>query len=232
MEQRSYKRFLSYIYTYNEDEEKNNVGFARVESKGNHARIYISLSKLSEVKNPLIVALIKEEHELISIGRIYIKNGRAEFVHSLLSLDLETIIGILIYNEENTKNYLMTLWKDGNLTLKDLLEGKEEGDVFEAQEIKEELAFPKMIISKQEVYRIRLVDLYQFDKELIENPFILYCYYRGRHLILFSKEGKYYLGVPGGRPCKEEDAAKIHGFTNILRGNHYFYWYREINFGE
>lgn len=231
MEQGSYKRFLSYIYTYNEEMEKNNVGFARVEEKGDKARIYISLNKLIEVKSPLTVALIKEEQELILIGRIYIKNGRAEFVHSLLSLDLETIIGILIYNEENTKNYLMTLWKDRDLTLKDLLEVKEE-DVFEAQEIKEELAFPKMIISKQEVYRIRLVDLYQFDKELIENPFILYCYYRGRHLILFSKEGKYYLGAPGGRPCKEEEAAKIHGFSNILKGNHYFYWYREINLGE
>lgn len=230
MEQGSYKRFLSYIYTYQEEMERSNVGFARVEMKGSQVRIYISLSKLGEMKNPLTVALIKEEI-LIPIGKIYIKNARAEFTHQMNADNIEAIVGIIIYNEENTKEYLMTLWKDMNLSIKDLLEVKEE-EIFKAQEVKEEWAFPKMIVASQEVYRIRLVDLYQFDKELIENPFLLYCYYRGRHLILFSKEGKYYLGVPGCRPCKEEEAAKVHGFGEILKGLHYFYWYREIDFGE
>lgn len=236
MEQGSYKRFLSYIYIYNEEMEKSNVGFARVEMKGNSARIYISLSKMLEVKNPLTVALIKQEHSLNPIGRIYIKNSRAEFVHQMPTVSLESIIGILIYDEEDTKQYLMTLWKDEKLTLKDLLEDKEE-EVLQIQEVKQEWAFPKMIIYQAdgntlEVFRIRLIDLFEFDKELIENQFLLYGYYRGRHLIFFSKEGKYYLGVPGGRPCKEEEAAKSHGFNHILKGNHCFYWYREIDLGE
>lgn len=236
MELESYKRFLSYIYMYNEEMEKSNVGFARVEMKGNNARIYISLSKMLEVKNPLTVALIKQEHSLTPIGRIYIKNSRAEFVHQMPTVSLESIIGILIYDEEDTKQYLMTLWKDEKLTLKDLLEDKEE-EVLQIQEVKQEWAFPKMIIYQAdgntlEVFRIRLIDLFEFDKELIENQFLLYGYYRGRHLILFLKEGKYYLGVPGGRPCKEEEAAKSHGFENILKGNHCFYWYREIDLGE
>ena len=236
MELESYKRFLSYIYMYNEEMEKSNVGFARVEMKGNNARIYISLSKMLEVKNPLTVALIKQEHSLTPIGRIYIKNSRAEFVHQMPTVSLESIIGILIYDEEDTKQYLMTIWKDEKLTLKDLLEDKEE-EVLQIQEVKQEWAFPKMIIYQAdgntlEVFRIRLIDLFEFDKELIENQFLLYGYYRGRHLILFLKEGKYYLGVPGGRPCKEEEAAKSHGFENILKGNHCFYWYREIDLGE
>ncbi len=238
MEQGSYKRFLSYIYIYNEEMEKSNVGFTRVEMKGNNARIYISLTKMLEVKNPLIVALIKQEHSLNQIGRIYIKNSRAEFVHQMPTVSLESIIGILIYDEEDTKQYLMTLWKDEKLTLKDLLEDEDkEEEVLQIQEVKQEWVFPKMIIYQAdgntlEVFRIRLIDLYQLNKELIENQFLLYGYYRGRHLIFFSKEGKHYLGVPGGRPCKEEEAAKSHGFENILKGNHCFYWYREIDLGE
>jgi hypothetical protein len=88
---------------------------------------------------------------------------------------------------------------------------------------------------KKRALRLRLMDIYKLPNEcwsILENPFLQYGYYRGRHLVLFLEEGEFYLGVPGCHPCKEEESAKANGFVQFLKAINYGYWYRKMELRE
>jgi hypothetical protein len=248
-----YQRFLSYIYTYQEKEERKNVGFARVERKSGKCRIYISMNSLQDRDNPLQISLIMESTpHLLPIGRIYIKNEKGEFLYQTddNQFSLNQVEGILIYEEENLSEYMMSLWKDNEIKVEELMQKEEALKIQEIETPKEEtsstlweklkcqLPFMNLRLSngeKKSALRLRLMDIYKLPNscwDVIENPFLQYGYYRGRHLVLFLEDEELYLGVPGCHPCREEESAKVNGFEQFLKAMNYGYWYRKMDLGE
>jgi hypothetical protein len=253
MERINYKRFLSYIYTYQENTERKNVGFAKVEYKGGRCKIYISINQLENENIPLQVALLMESTpRLLPIGRIYIKDKRGEFLYQTHdnNLSFNQMEGIVIYDEKDSSKYMMSLWKDREVHVDELIQSpQEEEKSLTIQEVKIESCsnlweklrcqLPLMKIQlvngeKKSVLRLRLMDIYKLPNEgwsIIENSFLQYGYYRGRHLILFLEGEELYLGVPGCHPCREEESAKANGFVQFLNAMNYGYWYRKMDLG-
>jgi hypothetical protein len=246
----AYKRFLSYVYTYSKDTQRKNVGFVKVERKGGRCRVYICMNLLENRNAPLQVALLMESiPHLVPIGRMYIKNERGEFVYQTddNKLSFSQMEGILIYEDENLSEYMMSLWKDKDIKVEELFQKEEplkiqEIEVEESsnlwEKLKCQMPFMKLQLlngEKKSVLRLRLMDIYKLPNncwEIIENPFLQYGYYRGRHLVLFLEGDELYLGVPGCHPCKEEESAKANGFDKFLKSLHYGYWYKKMDVGQ
>lgn len=115
-----YKRFVSYIYNYEMKIKKNNVGFARVETKNNQCKITIHIqAKSISNRSVKLYGFIREQADLvaISLGEVLFKNGNGD--GQLLTrmdqlgsypVNFEQISGLILYLSDN--KYFGTEWDD------------------------------------------------------------------------------------------------------------------------
>ncbi|KIR02383.1 hypothetical protein P261_01198 [Lachnospiraceae bacterium TWA4] len=166
-------------------------------------------------------------------------------------LTIDETAGLLIYDENNSSRYLMTIWQEEEI---DGSKFFDEEPVLEVQSILENTGslencldscldswerlkqkLPIVKIEEKEALRLKLMDIYKLHKNcwnVLENPFLQYSYYRARHLLLFKEKNHIYLAVPGYNKKKEEPIAKSYGFYEHLQTSSYGYWYKEVELGQ
>lgn len=76
-----YQRFISYMYAYTQDEKKENVGFAKVEVRGDQQQIQITLKGIPSVEMLNVCGFVRENDQCICIllGRMLTNHGNGQF---------------------------------------------------------------------------------------------------------------------------------------------------------
>lgn len=116
----NFRRFLSYIYAYEDDTKLRNVGFAKVEVRAQKIRIQISINGIFQKGGrPLKLYLLAENRENIPIDIVYLQNGHGEYrgishPDNLwgTGLSFSRIYGICLQGAGNRRHYYMTLWRE------------------------------------------------------------------------------------------------------------------------
>lgn len=117
------QRFISYIYQYDNDEKKENAGFAKVEIRGNVCRMEVHIRNLNMEQPDSTVYLFTRKAnsiQAIPVGGIAILRGNGDVrymfeIEELRSfhVSMEDMEGIFIPIGDTT--YLASQWKEGEL---------------------------------------------------------------------------------------------------------------------
>lgn len=116
------KRFVTYIYSYEEKKKGGNTGFARIEIRGGEGRIEIHVREAYPKKaNCRIYFFAEEQGDIVGLplGEMSLRNGAGDFsaifqVENLggMSADFYDMEGIILLGE--AQQILMSRWKEGN----------------------------------------------------------------------------------------------------------------------
>lgn len=117
------QRFITYIYKYENDEKKENAGFAKVEIRGGTCRIEVHIRNINMDKPESIVYLFARKDEImqsVPVGNMNIQRGNGDIRYTfetkeLLNFDMtmEKMEGIFIPLGES--RYLASQWKEGEI---------------------------------------------------------------------------------------------------------------------
>lgn len=83
-----YRRLISYIYAYEGGVKGKNIGFAKIEVRGEQCRIYVSVKKIYVGSNDIGVYLLAPSDEIL-LGRIFVRGGTGEFRMNVNSSNIE-----------------------------------------------------------------------------------------------------------------------------------------------
>jgi uncharacterized protein DUF6128 len=119
-----YKRLVSYMYNYEDGMKKNNVGYARVESRNGQCKVTVHITTPSLNEKELKVYFFKRDGysiEGILLGNVAVRNGIAHYRgvtnanHIMNSpFGLDDMGGMVLYWED--KKYFATEWDDKPIT--------------------------------------------------------------------------------------------------------------------
>ena len=143
----NYRRLISYIYAYEGGVKGKNIGFAKIEVRGEQCRIYVSVKKIYVGSNDIGVYLLAPSDEIL-LGRIFVRGGTGEFRMNVNSSNIEgsgcameACYGLTIHDVESTWQCYTTIWEDAvtqaaETTLADVTsENVRKQDVEKAQEV-------------------------------------------------------------------------------------------------
>ncbi len=145
------QRFISYIYKYENDEKKTNVGFAKVEVRGSICRIEVHIRNISiDQSEGMVYLFIRKEEKIqgIPVGNIPISRGNGDVRYTFEAMELMKFgIGMEqaegIYISLKPGIYLASQWKEGEIA-ESLFRILEKQDAFmdekaEAEKIEEKV---------------------------------------------------------------------------------------------
>ncbi|MDD7390815.1 MAG: hypothetical protein PUG60_14435 [Lachnospiraceae bacterium] len=120
METVSFRRFLSYIYAYEDDTKLRNVGFAKVEVRPPRVRIQVTVSGiLQKGGRPMELCLVDGNLQRVPVGQLILQNGRGDYRGSTgienmwdSGLAFSQVYGICLQGAGNRRHYYMTLWRE------------------------------------------------------------------------------------------------------------------------
>lgn len=117
-----YKRIVSYIHTYENNEKKRNIGFAKLEARGRLGRLAILLNGLNMLEGRKIAVYflnIADYQEGIQVGECRVDKGRvaAELRFDTESIadsnmNLEQMHGLYFMTEEEPYAVFASSWTD------------------------------------------------------------------------------------------------------------------------
>ena len=118
------KRFVTYIYAYEDKKKGNNIGFAKIEIRGEDCRIEIHLRGIYVRQSACKVYLFQEDAGDIvghPLGEMKILNGNGDFVARVKagkigdsSFGINDMDGIFILSED--ERIFMSRWKEGGVS--------------------------------------------------------------------------------------------------------------------
>lgn len=160
-----YKRFVSYMYEYENGEKKKNVGFSRVELRKGTCRFTIHMRMegvLDGIFPTYLIYRPNDEMELIYLGDCIVKN---QLIDSRLTAKEDNVVdsgygfsdmgGMLLFL--NSKIFYATQWDDKPVILEEVLQALKQGagkpisDAKLVQEPPKETTFSKKEVSEEEV---------------------------------------------------------------------------------
>lgn len=153
METVGFRRFLSYIYAYENGRKLRNAGFVKVEIREQRMKVQVAVNGIYQKGGrPVELFLIDDREERIKVGEISLLNGHGEFRSSTNTENVwnsgytfSQICGICIQGAGNRNQFYMTLWKDVKReVLKEEPEERKTKEDKEEQKEKEERK-PEMI---------------------------------------------------------------------------------------
>lgn len=120
METVSFRRFLSYIYAYEDDTKLRNVGFAKVEVRAQRVRFQVTVNGLMQKGGrPLEVCLVDGNMRRIPVGQMQLQNGRGEYRGSSSmdnmwesGISFSQVYGLCLQGAGSRRHYYMTLWRE------------------------------------------------------------------------------------------------------------------------
>lgn len=117
-----YRRFVSYIYEYENDTKGRNVGFAKVEVRQGQKRVDITLRRVPGPEgNALKVSgFYREEGKCVKkeLGRMALSGGNGNFHWSSAAefigdnCSFSSLVGLAICPEYRSENVYVTVWDD------------------------------------------------------------------------------------------------------------------------
>ncbi len=124
-----YKRWISYIYSYENEEKKNNIGFARIEIRDKKVKITVHINVLS-VNESMDVYLYMHNGSKVkgyNIGQIKQKNGACDGSYMLSAesvlgskYGINDMNGLIIYHSDS--KFFASAWDDNPVTVSGLKE--------------------------------------------------------------------------------------------------------------
>lgn len=117
------QRFVTYIYKYEDDEKKENAGFAKVEIRGNICRVEVHIRNMPTEQPEATVYLFARNADIIHgipVGNIIISRGSGDVRYAFELAELrhfgktiEEMEGLFIPVEDNV--YLASQWNEGTI---------------------------------------------------------------------------------------------------------------------
>ena len=115
------KRFVTYIYAYEDKKKGNNIGFAKIEIRGEDCRIEIHLRGIYARQSACRVYLFQEDAgDIVGhfLGEMNLLNGNGDFAARIKAgkigdstFGINDMDGIFILNED--ERIFMSRWKEG-----------------------------------------------------------------------------------------------------------------------
>ena len=242
------KRFITYIYAYENGTKGINTGFAKVEIRGNECRIEVHLRGtpirmgmdqvyLFKVEGGQMLAFPMGEMRMIKGSGDYGTIIKADQIggseYSFAEMD-----GMVFAGEEGA--IAMTRWTEGKPADKN---GENAAEELHATEMPMRNIFPKFVWvdtwerfkntypyftlpedKNVECVRIELKDLRELPRKywyLGNNSFLLHGFFNYRYLVLGKlEEDKWFIGVPGIYQQQERVMAAIFGFPEFMTTDH------------
>lgn len=170
-----YKRIVSYIYNYEQNVKKNNVGYARVESGRGPCKITIHMNVMTMNEVTLDVCFFfrqKSEIRCIPLGKMVPRNGAGDFriqtnADNVMDsgYQLEDMAGMAVYL--SVDKYFATQWDDGPLRIKEWVAAspKTEEIVLEAAELKRTEREPEVVVLTENAGKEAVVSAAQVLEE-------------------------------------------------------------------
>lgn len=210
------KRFVTYLYQYDNNTKMKNTGFAKVEVRGGICQMEIIVRGATTEQDVLRVALFMEDDHCLDMGRINILQGSGSCV---LTFDEENIdntgytfaniTGIAMKGEHV---YIASCWVDEPSV--SLTAGK-----WEELDRKEE---PEATVDTDSTISYRHIDLTDIRKMpkknwyLCNNNFLVHGFFSYHYLVekrVATEEGeRVFVGVPGVYEKPERMMASLFGF--------------------
>lgn len=114
----NYRRLISYIYAYEGGVKGKNIGYAKIEVRGDQCRIQVSVKKVYVGSSEIGVYLLSPGAE-IPLGRIFIRNGAGEFRTQVKPEDvdgsgcgMDRCYGLTIHDVDSAWQSYTTIWED------------------------------------------------------------------------------------------------------------------------
>ena len=159
-----YKRWVSYIYHYENNIKKNNIGYARVETRGPKTKITIHINVLS-VTDPMDTYLFVRDGgklEALLVGRVIMDKGVGQGVFTLNTQAINDTrhgmsdIGGLIIGKDRSK-FFASEWDEGEIDYDRITSKAGEQEKVDTEVIEE--------VTEQELLEEDLIE----DKPIIED---------------------------------------------------------------
>ena len=228
------KRFVTYLYECQKGNKSRNVGFIRINVRGEKTKLEVYIRNLAKgMDNGSLYALIhKERLQGIKLGEVRIENGQSDCHIQVQTSNIEDsefhlheIEGVGICFDSGL--YLASCWKDEYS--EEIIRGE---FCFEERKAEEELVITQesqlsdnTIYSSEETILYEKIDLSQIrdlpspNWHLATNSFLIHGFWNYGHLVLKKgmEEGqkKLALGVPGIYERPEAVMAVLFGFPDF-----------------
>lgn len=115
------KRFVAYIYSYEDRKKGSNTGFAKIEIRGNEGRMEIHLKGIYPGRmNCKVYVFAEEAGDMIGIplGEMHVQNGMGDYAVAFkvedvggMAVDFFAMEGMILISEE--QRIFMSRWKEG-----------------------------------------------------------------------------------------------------------------------
>lgn len=127
------KRFVTYIYSYEDNRKGSNVGFAKIELRGDVFRLEIHLRRLLLSRSLCRIYLIRVENSTMigfPVGKMEFANGTGDCSLGMSALkiagsdySIRDMDGLMLSDEEN--RFFVSRWKEGEALIVDSAHFKE-----------------------------------------------------------------------------------------------------------
>lgn len=114
----NYRRLISYIYAYEGGVKGKNIGYAKIEIRGDQCRIQVNVKKVYVGSSEIGVYLLSPGAEIL-LGRIFIRNGAGEFRIQVKpdnvegsGCSMDQCYGLTIHDVDSTWQSYTTIWED------------------------------------------------------------------------------------------------------------------------
>lgn len=222
-------RFITYLYTYEKNEKRRNIGFIKVET-AEDTKLEISIRNQGMYEghgNVYIIYMGEEMPQALKIGELEIKEGVGNTVITVDNEQVENVAGIRIqFGEE----YIASSWiEDGTVVTATRYhvicsrdEPVEENDRradSQPSDTNQENSRIIPVERRENLEKIDMDRLQQLPKKnwyLSHNSFLQHGYQSYNHLMIRTDDdGKKHLGVPGVNNANEKVMASIFGFSEF-----------------
>lgn len=167
----NYRRLISYIYAYEGGVKGKNIGYTKIEVRGDQCRIQVNVKKVYVGSSEIGVYLLSPGAE-ISLGRIFIRNGAGEFRIQVnpdnvegSGCSMDQCYGLTIHDVDSTWQSYTTIWEDAvaqaaeiqlaGVTAENIRKKKEEEQKTDAPESSAEAehpAQPQRLLGEKELF--------------------------------------------------------------------------------
>ena len=169
-----YQRFISYIYAYSSEGKGRNVGFAKLEVRGDQKMIGISLNGVYSME-PLRVSLFWRNGtrvELLPFNTVTIHTGNAQAQYVLSNelfreygRGMEDAAGIILYPETEETRAYATVWDEEPFSLEMMNAVVQENYIENEEELQED---SNSTVQESSLEEVKVVQNTESDVEISE----------------------------------------------------------------
>ena len=225
------KRFIRYLYEYEQDKRLRNVGFVKAEQGDRECVLHIHGKglNLQEEKSLRVYLFFTEEGACFGIWQGDAQNVNPAINYRLYYTDQDVggkeqfaRIGGVILEAEGGRRYA-AVWDDMPVDVNGMKVWEEAPEEVapEPEEVSVEgqekpVSGESRRCSGRRIQRKDLAELPRCEWRWSNNSFLLHGYYNYRHLLLIEDGEQLKLGVPGIYHEKEANAARAFGFGEFI----------------